>query len=63
MNIEFITDADYVLPKVPLDTKTQQTFNPAVGPTFKCGSMTRVKNCAHKGCACQPINARKYNPR
>ena len=66
MSIEYITDADYVLPhkpKAPRETKAQQVFNPADGPTFNCGSMTWVKNCAHKGCACQSIKTRKYNPR
>ncbi len=66
MNIEFITDADYDLPhetKVQREIKTPQASNPAVGPAFKCGSMTLVKTCAHKGCACQSIKIPKYKSR
>ncbi|MDG0992490.1 MAG: hypothetical protein P8Q31_01165 [Luminiphilus sp.] len=53
MNIEYITDADY---EPVQGAKPAWVPNKRIGPIFKCGSLTPVKDCAYNSCDCQSID-------
>jgi len=57
MNIEHITDSDYMA--IPEDNAPQGS-DKQLGPPLKCGSLTLVSNCCYSDCPCRltQINAR-----
>lgn len=50
MNIEHITDADYMA--VPERRPSEEHFK-QLGPPLKCGSLTLVSNCSYRDCPCR----------
>ena len=50
MNIEYITDSDYM--EIPERTLAQGSEK-QLGPRLKCGNLSLVGNCTHHDCPCR----------